>query len=118
MLDRLVGQLVIARVSRGAAEAVGFASRTEFLRTIGVSYDDNRALRFGLGSADMSIRRTQRESAQSKGDFMFIAIAAVLVIAWLLGITAFHVAGGLIHLLLIVALISVVIHFLTGRRAV
>jgi hypothetical protein len=30
---------------------------------------------------------------------------------------AFHVAGGLIHLLLIVALVSVVIHFVRGRTA-
>jgi hypothetical protein len=49
---------------------------------------------------------------------MFIIIAAVLVIAWLLGITAFHVAGGLIHLLLILAVISIVIHFVRGRSTV
>jgi Family of unknown function (DUF5670) len=35
-----------------------------------------------------------------------------------LGFTAFHVAGGLIHLLLIVAVISLVIHFVRGRSAV
>ena len=46
---------------------------------------------------------------------MFLAIAAVLFIAWLLGITAFHVAGGLIHLLLVIALISIVVHFIRGR---
>ncbi len=34
---------------------------------------------------------------------------------WLLGITAFHVAGGLIHLLLIVAVIALVMHFVRGR---
>jgi hypothetical protein len=49
---------------------------------------------------------------------MFIIIAAVLVIAWLLGLTAFHVAGGLIHLLLILAVISIVIHFVRGRSTV
>ena len=49
---------------------------------------------------------------------MFIIIAAVLVIAWLLGLTAFHVAGGLIHLLLIIVLVSVVLHFVRGRSAV
>ena len=48
---------------------------------------------------------------------MFFAIAVVLVVAWLLGIGVFHVAGGLIHLLLVVALISIVWHFLSGRRA-
>ncbi len=46
---------------------------------------------------------------------MFLAIAAVLFIAWLLGNTAFHVVGGLIHLLLVIALISIVIHFVRGR---
>ena len=48
---------------------------------------------------------------------MFIIIAAVLVIAWLLGLTAFHVAGGLIHLLLILAVISIVIHFVSVSAA-
>jgi hypothetical protein len=51
----------------------------------------------------------------AQGEFMFITIAAILFIAWLLGLTAFHVAGGLIHLLLVVALISVVLHFVRGR---
>ncbi|WP_293883694.1 lmo0937 family membrane protein [Sphingomonas sp.] len=49
---------------------------------------------------------------------MFGMIAAVLVVLWLLGFLAFHVAGGLIHLLLVVAVIMVVIHFVSGRRAV
>lgn len=45
-------------------------------------------------------------------------IAVVLVVLWVLGFFAFHVAGGLIHLLLIVAVILIVIHFITGRRTV
>lgn len=49
---------------------------------------------------------------------MFGMIAAVLVVLWLLGFLAFHVAGGLIHLLLVVAVIMVVIHFVSGRRTV
>lgn len=49
---------------------------------------------------------------------MFGMIAAILVVLWLLGFLAFHVAGGLIHLLLVVAVIMVVIHFVSGRRAV
>jgi len=43
--------------------------------------------------------------------FFFI----VLFVAWFLGWTAFHVAGGLIHILLIVALISLAVHFARGR---
>jgi len=49
---------------------------------------------------------------------MFPIIAAVLFLAWLLGLTVFHVAGGLIHLLLIIVLISIVLHFVRGRSAV
>jgi hypothetical protein len=46
---------------------------------------------------------------------MFLLLFVVLVIVWLLGFVAFHVAGGLIHLLLIVAVISLVLHFVRGR---
>lgn len=44
-------------------------------------------------------------------------IAAVLIIMWLLGFTAFHVTGGFIHLLLVVAVIFLVLHFFRGRSA-
>ncbi|MEO8636837.1 MAG: lmo0937 family membrane protein [Gemmatimonadales bacterium] len=47
---------------------------------------------------------------------MFVTLAVILVLAWLLGFGVFHVAGGLIHLLLLVALISIVWHFFSGGR--
>jgi hypothetical protein len=49
---------------------------------------------------------------------MFLALAAILFVAWILGVGVFHVVGGLIHLLLIVAVISLVWHFISGRRTV
>jgi hypothetical protein len=49
---------------------------------------------------------------------MFLALFIILLIIWLLGWMAFHVAGGLIHLLLIVAVISLILHFVRGPRAV
>ena len=49
---------------------------------------------------------------------MFIGLAVVLVLAWILGFGVFHVAGTLIHLLLIVAVISILWHFIQGRRVV
>ena len=49
---------------------------------------------------------------------MFLGLAALLFIAWILGFGVFHVAGGLIHLILIVAIISLVWHFISGRRTV
>ena len=47
---------------------------------------------------------------------MFLILFVVLLAAWLLGWVGFHVAGGLIHLLLIVAIIALVLHFVRGRR--
>ena len=49
---------------------------------------------------------------------MFLILFFVLVVTWLLGWTAFHVAGGMIHLLLILAVISLVVHLFQGRRVV
>ena len=51
-------------------------------------------------------------------DTFFLFLFIVLLIAWLLAWLAFHVAGGLIHLLLIVAVISLIIHFVRSRRTV
>lgn len=48
---------------------------------------------------------------------MLWTIAAILLIFWLLGF-AFHVAGSLIHVLLVLALIVALFNFFTGRRAV
>jgi hypothetical protein len=48
---------------------------------------------------------------------MLLALFVVLVIMWMLGFFAFHVAGGLIHLLLIFALISLVMHLFRGSTA-
>ena len=49
---------------------------------------------------------------------MFLAIAGILVVMWLLGFFAFHIAGALIHLLLVLAVIAVVWNFVAGRRSV
>jgi hypothetical protein len=46
---------------------------------------------------------------------MLWTIFAVLLILWILGFSL-HVGGGLIHLLLVVALVVVVINLLSGRR--
>ncbi|HKV74715.1 MAG TPA: lmo0937 family membrane protein [Gemmatimonadales bacterium] len=48
---------------------------------------------------------------------MFATLAFILIVAWLLGFGVFHVAGGLIHLLLVLAVISILWHLITGRRS-
>ena len=46
---------------------------------------------------------------------MLWTIVVVLLILWLLGFTM-HVAGGLIHVLLVIALVVIVLQVLSGRR--
>jgi hypothetical protein len=49
--------------------------------------------------------------------FIWLTIAALLLFAWIGSFIVYHVAGFLIHLLLIFALIALVIQVFTGRRA-
>jgi hypothetical protein len=48
---------------------------------------------------------------------MFPLIAAVLIVLWLLGFFAFHVSAGVVHVLLIIGIVMLVLHFLRGRAA-
>lgn len=48
---------------------------------------------------------------------MLLAVAVVIFILWLLGFFAFHIAGALIHILLIIAIIAIIIYFVQGRSA-
>ncbi|GLK55437.1 hypothetical protein JOD31_000357 [Methylopila capsulata] len=49
---------------------------------------------------------------------MLWTIIAVLVVLWILGFGVFHVAGGLIHLLLVVAAVVLVLQLINGRRTI
>ena len=49
---------------------------------------------------------------------MLITLVVVLLILWALGFVAFNVGGGLIHLLLVIALIVIVVRLIQGRRVV
>ncbi len=46
----------------------------------------------------------------------FLGLALLLLVLWVGGFLMFHVAGALIHLLLLFALVSFVIHLFTGTR--
>jgi uncharacterized protein DUF5670 len=52
----------------------------------------------------------------SLSGLLWLVIVA-LVVLWLIGLVA-NVGGGLIHILLVIALIVIVVNLLTGRRAV
>ena len=49
-------------------------------------------------------------------DFIFLVLFIVLLVGWLLAWAAFRVAGGGIHLLLILAVVFLLVHFFRGRR--
>ena len=48
---------------------------------------------------------------------MLWTIFVILLVMWLLGFSL-HIAGGLIHILLVVALVVLVINLVSGRRSV
>ena len=48
---------------------------------------------------------------------MLLIIAGILIVLWLLGVIA-HIAGAFIHIVLIIALIVVIYHFMTRRKSV
>lgn len=49
---------------------------------------------------------------------MLWTIAVILLVLWALGMVSSYTAGGLVHLLLVIAVIVVVFQFIAGRRSV
>jgi hypothetical protein len=50
------------------------------------------------------------------GNLLYV-VAVVLIIGWLVGFFAFHV-GGIIHVLLVIAVIAIIVKVIQGRRVV
>lgn len=70
------------------------------------------------GDNSRVVRRWQSTNPDEKGITMRLAwaLVAVLVVLWMLGL-GLHIAGSLIHLLLVVALIVFIVDLFGGRRA-
>lgn len=49
---------------------------------------------------------------------MLYTLAVVLIVLWALGFLAFHVGGGLIHLLLVIAIVVILLRVIQGRRPI
>jgi hypothetical protein len=49
---------------------------------------------------------------------MLYTIAVVLIILWLLGVVTSYTMGGVVHVLLVIALVMVLANFISGRRRV
>jgi fatty acid desaturase len=60
----------------------------------------------------MRARQSDREEV-----LMLWGLIVALVVLWLLGFLVVHIGGGLIHLLLVIAVIVLIYQFVTGRRS-
>ena len=49
---------------------------------------------------------------------MLLTIAIILAVLWALGFLAFHVTSGVIHILIVLAVISLIAHLFRGTRRV
>lgn len=47
---------------------------------------------------------------------MLATIAAILIVMWLLGLFAFHVTTGFLHIVLVIGIVLLVLHFFRGGR--
>jgi hypothetical protein len=68
-----------------------------------------------FGSVFSNAKGQNDQSCHNKEINMLWTIFVVLLVLWLLGFSL-HIAGGLIHLLLVVALVVLVINLFSGRR--
>jgi hypothetical protein len=68
-------------------------------------------------SQHLDIRNCPFSHSQEDRSMMW-TIALVLFVLWILGFGVFHVASGLIHILLVLAVISILWNLIAGRRAV
>jgi hypothetical protein len=86
-------------------------------------FDDPEARRYyrfqdDVGGKPLDRTRSWPEGPEEEHPMffsLFLVLFIVLIAVWVLGWLAFHVAGGLIHIVLIVAVISLIVHFARGR---
>jgi hypothetical protein len=58
------------------------------------------------------------DPAIEENHVMLETIAVILVVLWLLGLTTSYTLGGLIHILLVLAIVAVLVRIIQGRRPV
>ena len=47
---------------------------------------------------------------------MLYTIAVVMLVLWLLGLVSSYTMGGLVHILLVIALVMILVNFISGRK--
>jgi hypothetical protein len=86
------------------------------LIALSISAFQQRPWRELCGIEGQLARGAQHPTSATRRTRMLWTIFAILLLLWLLG-WGFHIAGSLIHLILVIALVVLVIELITGRRA-
>lgn len=68
-----------------------------------------------VGAPETALNATPGAHGAKKGTTMLWTIFVVLLILWLLGFTL-HIGGGLIHILIVVAVVVLIYNLISGRR--
>jgi len=63
---------------------------------------------------ETKLNQTKSKSSSIMGNLLYI-VAVVLVIAWLVGFVGYS-AGGIIHILLVIAVVAILLQVIQGRR--
>ena len=64
------------------------------------------------------MRLQGRQAAPQKRVIMLWTVFVVLAVLWLLGVTTAYTMGGLIHILLVLAIVALIVQLASGRRVV
>lgn len=51
------------------------------------------------------------------GNLLYV-IAVILIIGWMIGFFGYHAGGGLIHILLVIAIIAIIFNVISGKKSV
>ena len=71
----------------------------------------------GRGSVDWGHGKWRAEETKQREVYMLTTIAVILLVLWLLGLVSSYTLSGFIHVLLVVALVMLIISFVSGRRS-
>jgi Family of unknown function (DUF5670) len=63
------------------------------------------------------LHMTTSADDSKEGGAMLWTIAVILLVLWLLGMVSSYTVGGVIHLLLVIAIVVIVFQFISGRRS-
>src|SRR5450631_3929908 len=108
----------IVRIAHAEPKAQAFGRRTG--NCLSVHDGPNVALAICQLSGSTSwrdFRAARRRPPFEKGVKMLWTIAVILFVLWALGLATSYTMGGLVHILLILAVVTVVIRLIQGRRA-